>query len=61
MILEVLNIKKGLTSIIGSGGKTSLIYALAEELPAKSKVIICTSTKMYKPDNIPFVLKFQDK
>ena len=35
MILEVLNIKKGLTSIIGSGGKTSLMYALAKELSDK--------------------------
>lgn len=54
MILEVLNIKKGLTSIIGSGGKTSLMYALAKELSDKGKVIICTSTKIYKPDSIPF-------
>ena len=54
MILEVLNIKKGLTSIIGSGGKTSLMYVLAKELSDKGKVIICTSTKIYKPDSIPF-------
>ncbi|QVK20817.1 putative selenium-dependent hydroxylase accessory protein YqeC [Mycoplasmatota bacterium] len=34
-------------SIIGAGGKTSLMYVLGEEL---NKVLLTTSTKIYKPD-----------
>ena len=52
MLSEILNIKPGLTSIIGSGGKTTLMYKLAKELSASEKVIICTFTKIYKPEHI---------
>ena len=52
MISDILNIKRGLTSIIGSGGKTSLMYALAEELSAESRVIVCTTAKIYAPEHI---------
>ena len=36
MISDILDIKKGITSIIGSGGKTTLMYVLAEELSNKA-------------------------
>jgi len=49
----LLNIKPGLTAIIGGGGKTTLIFALAEELKASGNVIICTSTKIWTPRGIP--------
>lgn len=52
MISDILNIKKGLTSIIGSGGKTSLMYALADELSDKNRVIICSTAKIFIPDDI---------
>ena len=52
MISDILNIKRGLTSIIGSGGKTSLMYDLAEELSAESRVIVCTTAKIYAPEHI---------
>ena len=52
MLSEILNINPGLTSIIGSGGKTTLMYSLAKELSASKKVIICTFTKIYKPEHI---------
>lgn len=52
MLSEILKIKPGLTSIIGSGGKTTLMYSLAKELSASKKVIICTFTKIYKPEHI---------
>lgn len=42
---EALEIRPGLTAVIGSGGKTSLVNRLADELSA-ARVIIATSTHM---------------
>ena len=43
-------VEKGITAIIGSGGKTTLMYYLACILSKEYKVIISTTTKIYKPD-----------
>ena len=59
-ISEFLNIKPGMTAIIGGGGKTSLMYALAEELMSSGRVIVCTSTKIMRPEGIP-VFSGQDE
>lgn len=50
---ELLQIQKGVTAIIGSGGKTSLLYLLAGELAEIGSVLICTSTHILPPDRIP--------
>ena len=42
---EALEICPGLTAVMGSGGKTSLVCRLADELSA-ARVIIATSTHM---------------
>lgn len=42
---EFLKIRKGVTAVIGSGGKTTLLSALAKELPGK--VILCTTSFFY--------------
>jgi len=52
MLTDILEIKKGVTTVIGSGGKTSLMYKLAEELSENSKVIVCTTTQIFKPEHI---------
>lgn len=52
MLANIIKIKKGITAIIGSGGKTSLMYKLAEELSENSKVIVCTTTQIFKPNHI---------
>lgn len=52
MLTDILKIKKGVTAIIGSGGKTSLMYKLAEELSQNSRIIICTTTQILKPEHI---------
>ncbi len=44
MISDLLNIKKGVTSVIGGGGKTTLLNTLANELISKGTVIITTTT-----------------
>lgn len=51
--VEALQISKGITAIMGSGGKTSLMLRLAEEL--SRSVILCTSTRIYPPEGIPVV------
>ncbi len=52
MLADILKIKKGVTAVIGSGGKTTLMYKLAEELSQNSKVIVCTTTQIFKPEHI---------
>jgi len=50
---SLLDVKPGLTAVIGGGGKTTLIFTLAEELKASGSVIICTSTRIWTPRHIP--------
>lgn len=42
----------GIIAVIGSGGKTSLIRVLAKELSKAGRVLICTTTKIYPPEDI---------
>lgn len=44
MISKLLKIKKGVTTVIGGGGKTTLLHTLATELKEKGTVIITTTT-----------------
>ena len=46
---EVLEIRRGVTAVIGSGGKTSLIEQLAKELRRHGTVLILTTTKIWMP------------
>ncbi|MCQ2418387.1 MAG: putative selenium-dependent hydroxylase accessory protein YqeC [Clostridia bacterium] len=46
-ILDLLHIEKGVTAVIGSGGKTSLLAYCAELLKTKYKVILTTSTHIF--------------
>lgn len=47
----------GLVCITGSGGKTSLLNMLAQELSQNNKkVVVCATTKMYPPENMPVLL-----
>lgn len=50
---RLLDIRPGVTAVIGSGGKTSLIARLCRELPGT--VIVCTSTHIYPADGLPLV------
>ena len=54
-IADFFKIKKGITALIGGGGKTSTMYALAEELRGKGSVIVCTSTHILRPPQFPFL------
>lgn len=46
-LFELFEIKKGITSFIGSGGKTTLIRMLAYELMKEGKVVVSTTTHIY--------------
>ncbi len=49
-ILNVLTVTKGeKISIVGAGGKTTLMFILAEELKRRGRVLITTTTKIYLP------------
>ena len=53
---ERLEIQPGVTAVIGGGGKTTLLEVLGRELSARgSSVLLCTTTKMYPYQEIPFV------
>lgn len=54
-LAELLKIQTGVTAITGSGGKTTLLYALARELSAEARVIVCTTTHIYPPDGLPIL------
>lgn len=54
-LFEALAIVPGLTAVTGSGGKTSLIAALARELPGR--VIVATSTHILPAAGLPLVTK----
>ncbi len=60
MFAEILNIERGMTAIIGSGGKTSLMLRLAHELQKKSRVIVTTSTHIFPPQEIPVVQELHE-
>lgn len=49
---DALDIRPGVTALIGGGGKTSLMLALAEELKGRGSVMICTTTRIYPPEGI---------
>lgn len=49
----LLEIRRGVTALIGSGGKTSLMLRLCQELPGT--VIVCTSTHIFPAEDLPLV------
>lgn len=58
---RMLELTPGLTAIIGGGGKTTLLYALAQELAKKARVIVCTSTHIYPPAHLPCLVSGQEE
>ncbi len=54
-LIDLLEIGPGICSVIGSGGKSTLINSLAGELdPARR--IICTTTHMMAPKGVPLYM-----
>lgn len=49
-----LYIDRGITAIIGSGGKTTLLLALGAWFCRRGSVLLTTSTHIYPPEGIPW-------
>ena len=50
---KALDVRPGVTAIIGGGGKTTLMECLAAELAAQARVIVCTTTHIYPEQTMP--------
>lgn len=55
-IHTLLHIGRGVTALVGGGGKTTLMLTLARELSKKGSVIVTTSTKIRPPEGIEILL-----
>ena len=55
-ISPLLHVGPGVTALIGGGGKTTLMYTLAEELRRRGTVIVTTSTHIQRPEGCRLVL-----
>lgn len=54
-LASVLSIPKGVTAIVGGGGKTSLLERLAFHFAAEDSVIVTTTTHIFAPTNMPLL------
>lgn len=52
---ELLGIEPGITAVIGSGGKSTTLAVLSEELQKKGKVICCTTTHFFPLEGMPLL------
>lgn len=49
MLAEILGVRKGVTAVIGGGGKTTLLRTLGEELARSGARVILTTTTKFLP------------
>ena len=52
-IADLLGIGPGVTALVGGGGKTTLMMTLARELRSRGSVIVTTTTKILRPEELP--------
>ena len=52
-LAELLDIRPGVTAVIGGGGKTTLLRTLGEELAGQHTVLLCTTTKIFPFPDLP--------
>lgn len=55
-IAPLLQVERGVTALIGGGGKTTLMNTLSEELRRRGTVIVTTSTHIQRPERYPVLL-----
>lgn len=54
MLKDLLEIRGGVTAVIGGGGKTTLLRTLGEELAHHHSVLLCTTTKIMPFAGLPW-------
>lgn len=59
-LAQQLSIQPGCTAIIGSGGKTTLLTVLGQELCQIGRVLLCTTTKFRPFETIPQLQSLND-
>lgn len=52
-LYQAFSIPRGVTALVGGGGKTTLMFHLAQELADAHKVIVATTTHVMRPDCMP--------
>ena len=52
-LCDVLEVRRGVTAVIGGGGKTSLLYRLASELRERGMGLVATTTRILPPAHLP--------
>ena len=52
-LANLLDIRPGVTAVIGGGGKTTLLRTLGEELAEQHTVLLCTTTKIFPFPDLP--------
>lgn len=52
-LAALLGVRRGLTALIGGGGKTTAMYQLARELSRRGRVVCCASTHILPPAHLP--------
>ena len=50
---RLLDVRPGVTAVIGGGGKTTLLRTLGEELSRTRTVLLCTTTKIFPFPDLP--------
>ena len=59
-LAELLNMHPGVTAVIGVGGKTTLLRTLGEELAEESRVLLCTTTKIFPFHDLPCAMTAEE-
>ncbi len=49
-LADALGVGRGITALVGGGGKTSLMHRLGAELSRRGTTVLCTSTHVQVPD-----------
>jgi probable selenium-dependent hydroxylase accessory protein YqeC len=61
-IIKALDLKeREVISLVGGGGKTTLMFRMSEEIPSEFKVVITTTTKIFVPSPEKFPLALLEK
>lgn len=55
-LAKALDVRPGVTAIIGAGGKTTLLHALGAELARTARVLLCTTTHIRIPQQVRCLL-----
>ena len=57
---KLLDMHPGVTAVIGGGGKTTLLRTLGEELAEESRVLLCTTTKIFPFHDLPCAMTAEE-